>query len=364
MTLGEVIISNVADLAAVILMICQMIRIRKMSAQKGSVKHYFRILSWMALLLSILHLLRSFATLQIGGLTAEDYGNWASTDQTGWYLIAVSGTLLDIFLSTVFLCMWITFLSWFLFEDKAFIRRKFWVGFVPLIIGAVVTGIAIPMALTSVQGFRFALGAILAFFVIRIFYFLIALWLLREYKKQNGYLRFFNPWVFFIPVAAGWLLGDIFNLGFSALGSTLGLLLLYSSICDEERYLDPETGLYNMDFVGYLKGLAGKKRYAPSGAMVFVMDPAEDRKAFSDTLKQQLPRDCEPILRNDREVVVLTNVIDRGPLRMVMEDVRQASDARSDCTLKKKTETTEAFMDRALSMSISRSFEREGMQDG
>ena len=47
MTIAKVIISNVADLAAVILMVCQLIRIRKMSAEKGSVRHYFRILSRM-----------------------------------------------------------------------------------------------------------------------------------------------------------------------------------------------------------------------------------------------------------------------------------------------------------------------------
>jgi len=348
MTTGKEVVSVAADLAAVILMICQLIRIRKMSAQKDSIKHYFRMLSWMVLVMSVIHLLRSYAVLQIGGFTAEDFGKLSSSDQMAWYLLAVAGLLIDIFLSTVFLFMWITFLSWYLFEDRGFIRRKFLVGFVPLIIGAVVTGISIPMALTSEMGYRFALGVVIAFFGIRVFYFWIALWLLREYKRQNGYLRFFNPWVFFIPVAAGWLLDDIFYWGFSALGSTLGLMMLYSSIHDEERYLDPETGLYNMDFVGYLKGLAGKNKYAPSSAMIFSIDEAGERKAFSDILKKQLPKDCEPILRNDREVVVLTNVNDKGPLKMVIEDVRKASDAQADCTLRENEETTEAFMDRVL----------------
>ena len=186
------------------------------------------------------------------------------------------------------------------------------------------------------------------FFVIRVFYFLAALWLLRDYKKQNGYLRFFNPWVFFVPVFAGWLSQDILYLGFAALGSTLGVMLLYSSIVGVQRYMDPETGLYNMEFPVYLKELIRKKKYDPCSAMIFTLNSPGEMQEFSELLKKQLPKNCEPILHSDREIVVLTSVDERGPLAMVIEDVKAVSEVGTGCSLRKKTETAVEFMERVL----------------
>ncbi len=341
-------VSFAADLIAVILMICQLVRVNKLSGENASLKQYFRRFSWVVLLMSALHLLESYAAVQLGGFTEESYGKLSETEKPIWLWTAVAALILDIFLSTVFLYMWITFLSLFLFQDKDFIRRKFWVGFTPLIISAVATAVSLPMAVMSELGYVVFLGVVCLFFVIGVFYALIGLWLLREYKRQNGYLRFFNPWVFFIPVFAGWLLQDFFEWGFSALGSTLGVMLLYASIIKEQRYKDPETGFYNTDFIGYLKGLIGRKKYDPCSAMTFTLDSPGDMGDFSGILKAQLPKNCEPILRNDCEVVALTNVRERGPLVMVMEDVKALSEVKTGCILRKKEETAAEFMERVL----------------
>ena len=342
------IISFAADLAAVFLMIFQMVRLNKLSGEKDSIKQYFQRLCGVVFVISVLNLLGAYADVQLGGLTPRDFGRLSEYEQTAWYVTEVTAWIGDIFLTTVFMYMWITFLGWYLFEDKDFIKRKFWVGFTPLIFSAGVTCISIPQALLSEQGFRFFILAVCLFFVIRIIYFLLSLWLLREYKNQNGYLRFFNPWVFFVPVFAGWLLQDIFTWEFSALGSTLGVVLLYASMNREQQYIDPETGFYNMGFVSYLKELIKKGEYAPCSAMTFTLDSPGKMKEFAEILKQQLPQDCEPILHSDREIVVLANVRERGPLSMVIGDVKAVTDVKAGTTLKKKTETTEEFMERVL----------------
>ncbi len=339
-------VSYAADLLAVGLMICQLIKIKKLQMEKYEFKRYFRRFSLVVLIMSLLHLLRSYADVQMGGFTAEDFGSLFEAENAFWLWTVVAAGTIDIFLSTVFISMWITFLGWYLYEDKDFIRRKFWVGFTPLIISAAIAGFSVPMAVMSKLGYWFFIVALCLFFIIRIAYLFIALWLLREYKKQNGYLRFFNPWVFFIPVFAGWLLQDIFDWGFSALGSTVGLILLYISIVSEQRYMDPKTGFYNTDFVGYLKELIRKKEYDPCSAMNFTLNSSGAMKDFSEILKKQLPDNCEPILCNDSEVVVLTNVKERAPLTMVMEDVKALFEVKTGCTLKKKAETTEEFMER------------------
>ncbi len=344
---AKLYVSYVADFIAVVLMIWQLFRMRNLPAQKGPLKQYFLRFSLVVFIISILHLLGSYAALQMGGMSAEDYGKLYDPNEP-WVWVVAAAYIIDIFLTTVFLYMWISFLSWSLFEDRDFIRRKFWLGFTPLIISAVVTGVAIPMALLSEQGFVFYVVAVVVFFIIRILYFLFGLWLLREYKRQNGYLRFFNPWVFFIPVFAGFILQDVFELGFSALGATLGLVLIYSSITDEQNYMDYRTEFYTMKFVGYLKKLIDKKRYEPWSAMVFTLNSAGEMQKFSGLLKKQLPKNCEPILHGDHEIVVLTSVNERGPLSMVIEDVKAVAEVEADCCLRKKTETAVEFMERVL----------------
>ncbi len=345
---ASIYISYAADLAAVVLMIIQMFRLRKLPSEKSTVIRYFRRFSLMVLIMSAVHLLQSYADMELGVYSWADFQRLSSADQTAIIWMETGAGLIDIFLSTLFLYMWITFLCLYLFDDKDYLRRKFMAGFTPLIIATAVTAVCTPLAVLSDAGFWIYVVAVCVFFAIRIYYFFIGFRLLREYKIQNGYLRFFNPWVFFIPVFAGWILQDLFSLGFSALGCTLGLMLLYSSITSELRYIDRSTGFYNMDFVVYLKGLIAKKQYAPSSVMTFTLDSPEKMKEFSEILKKQLPKDCEPIVHNDHEIVVLTNVKEKGALAMVIEDVKAVTEVKAACKLKKKAETETEFMERIL----------------
>ena len=344
----SIYVSYAADLLSLILVIFLMIRIGRLPARKGEVRKYFMRFSLVVLAISMFHLLESYAYMHLGIYNMTDLQNLSEADQSLWQWTGVSFGKVDIFLTMIFIYMWITFLSLSLFEDKDFVRRKFWFGFTPLIVGGVVSCISIPMAVKSEQGFWFFIFTLCLFFIIRIIYFAIGFWLLREYKIQNGYLRFFNPWVFFIPVFVGWLLQDVFYLGFSALGSTIGLLLAYESIVKVLRYEYGETGFYNMETVNYLKDLADKGRYEVFSAMTFSFDEPGHIPAFSEVLKKQLPKNCEPIVHNDREIVVLTCVHNRGPLLMVIEDVKAVSEVNAGCILKKKTETTQQFMERVL----------------
>ncbi|MBR1630208.1 MAG: hypothetical protein IJ679_13245 [Lachnospiraceae bacterium] len=341
-------ISFAADIIAIVLIICQLVHIKKHSDEKEAIGRYFGRFSGIVLFISVLHLLKTYADLSMGVITQEDFGKLSGSEEALWYWIQIAAGIIDIFLSTVFLYMWISFLSWYLYQDKDFIRRKFWAGFAPLIITAAVSCVSIPMALRSQWGFWFFIAAICVAFVVRVFYFWIAFRLLRDYKIQNGYLRFFNPYAFFVPVALSWLIQDFSNWGVGALGTTIGVVLLYISIIEKRQYMEPETGLYNMDFVGYLQELADKNKYAPQSAMIFTLDASKDMIAFSEILKKQLPTDCEPIARSSHEVVVFTKVRERGPLAMVVEDVKALSEVGVDYTLKKKDETTKAFMGRVL----------------
>lgn len=339
--------SFAADLIAVALMIWQMVRLRNIQEDKDSLKQFFKRLCLVVLLMAALNLLKVYSDIQLGTFTMQDFGKISETEQTLWYVTEIIAGIADVYLTTVFLYMWLTYLGWYLFKDRDFIKRKFWVGFTPLIIAAVISAVSIPLALMSEQGFAFYVTAICLFFVIRIVYFMMSLWLLYEYKKENGYLRFFNPWVFFIPVFAGWILQDLFMCELASLGSTLGVVLLFISMQEEKQYIDPQTGFYNSSFVDYLKDLIAKGKYSTCSAMIFTLADSYEMVEFSNILKKQLPQNCEPIVMGNR-VVVLANVPDKAGLKMVIEDVKEAFDVETTATLKKKTETTIGFMERVL----------------
>ena len=341
-------VSYAANLIAVVLMLVQMVRLEKLSDDRSEIKKYFRRFSGLVFVMCIFHLVKSIIDIRFNVMPTKDLSVMTAAEVVEWYWPELAAAFVDTFFSTAFLYMWVSFMSWFLYEDKDFIRRRFWVGFAPLVISAAVSIISIPGAVMSESGFWFFICAVGVAFVVRVFYFLICLWLLDNYKKQNGYLRFFNPWAFFIPVAASWLIQDFFGWGVGCLGTALGIFLIFRCIVGEERYMDDATRFYKREVVGYLKKLVGKKKYAPESAMSFTLEDDGDMKEFSGILKKQLPADCEPILCNDKKVVVLTNVNKKAPLTMVIMDVKAEAEVQTACTLKKKTETTEEFMERVL----------------
>ncbi len=340
--------SFAVNLVAAALMIVQLFRISRLPDEAAIIRHHFRRFAWVVLAMALLDMVYAWADMHLDGMKVADFLKLPKAELEGWIWTAMAVLIVDIFLTTFFFYMWLIFLSIRLFDDRDFIRNRFWAGYIPLMLSAVVAAASVPLAVMSEQGLWFFVIAVVLFFLIRVFYFFLALWLLREYKKQNGYLRFFNPWGFFVPVFAGWVIQDIFEISLSALGSTLGIMMLYQSIIIGLNYMDRETGFYTMDFVGYLKDLVSKKRYDPYSAMSFTLDSSKEMKDFSALLISQLPENCEPILRNDHEIVVLTSVRERGPLIMVMEDVKSLCEIKADCTLRKKTETPAVFMERVL----------------
>ncbi len=348
MTMANLYVSLAADIIAALMMIWQLSHIHELSGEKEKARQYFRCFSVVILLMCFFHILKTLGDIEQGGVTYNDIHNLTDLRESAWYWTEMAALFIDMFLSTVFLCMWISFLCWFLFKDRDFIRRKFWMGFTPLIVSATVSIFSIPMSVMSEMGFKFFILSLIVAFLVRAFSFIITLRLLHSYKKQNGYLRFFNPWAFFIPVALGWCIQDLVGFGMGSLGSAIGVVLLFVSIVGEERYMDPETRFYKKDFVQYLKKLVEKDKYAPCSAMTFTLSSSEGMKDFAGILKKELPDNCEPIIKSDHEVVVLTNVSEKGPLMMVTGDVEAASEVKGSCTLKKKKETTEEFMERVL----------------
>lgn len=342
-------VSIAADLIAAVLMIRQLYMMKDFAAgKKENLRLFFKPLCVVVLLIAFFNLLKMISDVQMGGFTVQDFGKLSETDKRLWYITEVLTWIADIFLAMVFLFFWIKNLSMFLFGDRDYLKRKSWIGFTPLIASAVVSAVSVPVALMSQAGFVFFVVFQSVSLIISLVYLLLSLWLLNEHKKQNGYLRFFNPWTFFVPVFAGWILQEVFSLEFAALGSALGVVLLYASIVAEDKYIDAETGYYNKSVIDYLRNLADKNEYNPLSAMTFTVDDPSKIKDFALVLKKQLPQNCEPIRTESGRIVVLTGVPDKSSLYLVTEDVKDGFEVEATCTLKKKKESVKDFMERVL----------------
>ena len=345
------LISCLFDVTAIIMMICLLVMMKKQYGGADPEIKYFRNLPVSVILMGIADSLVALVIMSDEGLTAGTVHE-TFLAEAGYAITAMIISIADIYLTGVFLAFWVYLLCWHLFHDDAYIKRRFWYGSWPLLISgiAMMAGVIL-VVLTDKAVTVFTVDYII-FFLIRAYYFVVTLFLLREYRSQNGALRFFNVWAFFLPVIVGWLLHEFTGLNLRALGSALGVLLLYISTDGRRRYVDEETGLYNTSYIDYLKNLSGRDRFEPKSALVYDTERIEDIKTFAVTLKKYLPEHCEPVRCSDKKVVIFTGVKTRGPLSMVLDDVTGASGVKGDYVFIGGEESSVEFVERVCHGNI------------
>ena len=262
--------------------------------------------------------------------------------------------------------LWSVFVSMRLYKQEDYLARRFRFLVIPLFISifciiaylgilwtfenyaeetllAVRAGQVTPVAVLMIV----LLFLLFLFHFMRFVYLVFSLILIRRYKKQNGYMKFFNVAPFFIALLIGILVTLNSSTNVLGLFIGIGLALLYHSIDAERRYMDPETKLYDKSYIEYLKGLVKKQKYAPFSAMIYTAEDKDDMTKLAEALRDQLPDNCESIRLSEKEVIVLTLTDDRALLSMVMEDVKEAAGGvNASCVHKDENETAEGFLER------------------
>ena len=340
-------VTLILDSIAAVLMIGLLIFSNKDPDTDDYVNRNFNKLSLVVITMSMIDAFIAVADIYIGGFDISQIRMMQPGEASELIMYAVI-SFSNVFMTTVFLFIWITFLAWRLYHDRGIHKRNIWFNAIPLFVSASVFVIGCIFFLISDKAKVFLGISFLMFYAIRGVY-LVATWrLLKNYKAQEGYLRFFNVVHFLLPVIIGWLVQDFTPLNLRALGSAIGTAVLYRSVWIERRYIDKESGFYNRSYIEYLRFLIRSMRFSPGGALVFDLDNMEDAKIFYDVLKKALPDDCDPLRLDDSRVVVLTKIRDRGPLYMVLQDVKEALEIDGKCILMKKDETSEEFLERVL----------------
>ena len=268
-------------------------------------------------------------------------------------------SLLHEVLITVFTLVWLFFVVSTLYKNGEYIKRKFWIITMPLLIA---TGLAVASATFFFFNFNFEdidkddmimgwvtiinIGVLL---VVRLFYFIRSFQRIRQYQKESGSLVFFKIWYLFVPIIVGSFITNLLECSFRVLGFAVGIALLYLSILAEKRYIDPDSGFYNDRYIDFLAVLAQKGKKDFGSRTTFKFESAAALEDFREDFKKLIPKDCEIIRSAADKIVVLAKVSDRALSHMIMEDVRYAAEEKGfsvDASFMQKQadETTEEFL--------------------
>lgn len=340
-------LSVAANLIATGIMIAVLIRAAQHYQKKNLTRKLFSGFAGTALALTVVDFLNGIFEVIEFDYVPGAFFMTTGVDKAMIFVNAIC-KVAPLLLTTWFLFLWIVYACYRLYHSRDFLKRRFWFGVSPLLIATVAAVASLLHVLFfGVRGPLFLI-LIAILLTLHLFYLAVSVVMLYRYKKQNGYLRFFNINAFYLPVIAGMLIDDFFGERFSGFFDALGILLLFLSVLKEEHYQDEETGFYNANYIDYIRMLMTKKRYAPNSALIFDMHEKGAVSAVADILKKQLPRDCEPVRNRENEIIVLGEIQDQTLYDMIMEDLRDLFPVEGSYLMKRKDETQEAFLKRVF----------------
>ena len=117
---------------------------------------------------------------------------------------------------------------------------------------------------------------------LEIAYVLSAVYIVIKYKKESREPRFLRLSAFIVPFALGALIRDYVPIFLAA-----GILLTYITVVKRDRYLDPDTGFYNRNFLDFLKTYRDRKQYY--GGCAIRIDASEHKNEMAAILKELSP---------------------------------------------------------------------------
>lgn len=185
--------------------------------------------------------------------------------------------------------------------------------------------------------------------LIRVAYFIVSCIILAIHKKHDERMKFFNIMPFIVPAILYMSLYYISPFNTVTLGLTIGLALIYTSMVNEQCYMDGVTGFYNRLYLDYLRGRMEKADYDLESAMVFRL-PEDKMESAAKLITAQLPDDCDTLRYGKETVITLARVNERAPLHMLSEDVEMSLEEAGipvdiEYELKKKKESCVDFLE-------------------
>ncbi len=256
------------------------------------------------------------------------------------HIIAMILPTLHEVLITIFTLVWLAFVNFRLYHNKAYIKRRFWINTAPLLIITFVCAFlsvlfyfTVDINAINEESKRAVLVVFISYallLVLRFYYFISSIRRLVQYQRQSGAMTFFKVSYLFVPIIAGAVLTVFYSrVSFRILGFAVGVALLYYSMYAEKYYIDEATGFYNAKYIEYLIDFAKNGKREFGCRMHFKFKDSGSLEGFKGDFKKMIPEDCEIIRYSPDEIIVLALVSDRALSHMITEDIKEMAEESS-----------------------------------
>ena len=308
--LGDSIVSCYVDAASFLGVILLLILSERTLRQKNKSLRLYFMLCLMIAVTSVI----CFVFNAMDGHTEP----WSHT------VALISRTLWE-FCVLVIIVLWLAFVDHKLFRDF----RKW--TFVRMIRDLPLFVFPVLLIINSFTGIVFTIAEDnrlrphFLFYIIMVTNFLIFLSTavaVRLFDRRSSKFRFLRVSPMIISVFAAIIPQFFTPFNTGIIGFTIGAVMLYFPIADENRFLDEESGLYNRDFMAFLLDMALTGKCDVRSALVLEIDG--NLSAGFEILHSVLQRVGDVIRMDEKEFLMLSGLESRSELQLLSTHVEEA----------------------------------------
>ncbi|MCR4654868.1 MAG: hypothetical protein K5770_01340 [Lachnospiraceae bacterium] len=166
--------------------------------------------------------------------------------------------------------------------------------------------------------------------------------------RESREPKFIRLGAFIIP----FVLGVLFRF-YDASLMALGIILTYGVVKRRDRFLNPDTGFYNTDFLKYLGTYRDKKNY--SGECVIALSAPSDPEGLARILHEMGPQNGLVIDKGDGEFLLFAEDLRESAARMAQRTFKEAAgmweppfSVETSVVKRREDETASAFAKKLL----------------
>jgi hypothetical protein len=262
----------------------------------------------------------------------------------------------------ILVLLWLLFVDYSIYRSEGHIRKHYppYISVTGIVVAAYALALFILLFFFSGQSSWGAglllLCAAVAMYVVQCVFAVKAYRIAAAYEKDRNPPLFLRLYVFVLPVVAGSILGNFVFIGFQSLGFAIGLLLTLYIHGKRNRYLDPDTGFYNRDFLQVMQDYLEEKGYLKGTGVVF---SAPGRASNLAKAAEKMHADnSELFLLPGGEVLLTSGEQDEDALNLIIRVIREYAantdppyEVKAESAIRHDGESAEEFTTRLLDLA-------------
>ncbi|MCR5251282.1 MAG: hypothetical protein K6E50_11810 [Lachnospiraceae bacterium] len=306
----------------------------------GHLRRHKRIEGKIFFALCVLTMIFAFLNAGSHAMHYQDYDKWI--------LVAKICRMLSDIVPIFILFQWLVFVDYTLYQSRDNLLRRYKFAFVLILLCILLlfvnlfTGIAYEFERDLFAHAHLPFYIMLA---IEYFFLLLSVFVIIQYRVSHKGQGFFAGFPFVIPVILGVACNDIHpNLGTFAIGTSVGLLLMFLFMYRGIRLVDEESGFFKAELLEFLKKYPADRSDGGTG----ILFSAESGDLIP-ILQDWKPKDSIILELSEGKYLLLSGGQAESAIRLLIECVEEeAAEAGIKLTARyerqKKGESSETFL--------------------